>query len=455
MQDTSSKKISKEYVRAYYKSSSFKMAVLFTILLGASALLLAFFLYDYGQKNFLRETEATIDTELYHMLEIMESRGEQGLKKYIKSRKKTTTVYLYQELFAERGIGNLKKMPDDATKIIEGVIGFSRTASDKKRFYAAKIHTFTDGASLLVARDITDIRANHQLLKTISTIIMLFMLMVICVSFVISNFVVSRINIIAATARNIMYTGDLSRRISIDTNWDDLSNLGQILNGLLEKVETLMTDVRSVSDNIAHDLRTPLTRLKNELQSARKKETVTHDDIDLMIAEADHLLATFNSLLRITNIEKAKRHQSLSPTNLSSVLKDVAELYEPLAENKNITFEENIAPDLTINGDCNLLFQLFANILDNAVKYSNDGGHIAVSLEKKKNNHVVIISDTGIGISKEEKEKVFDRFYRADKSRSAKGTGLGLSLAKAILELHDATITLEDNAPGLRVIITI
>lgn len=455
MQATSSKKISKDQVRAYYQSSSFKMAVLFTILLGACAVLLGFFLYDYGQKNFLRETEAAINAEIYHTLYLMEDIGEPGLIDYLQNRKPPNTAYFYQPFQSDITIGDFKKMPQDAKKIIEGVIGFARNEQGKMVLYAAKIHTFKDGSTILVARDITDIKANHLLLKVISAIIMLFMLMVILVSFFISNFVVSRTNIIAGTAKNIIRTGDLSRRISIDSHWDDLSNLAQILNALLDKIELLMTDVRNVTDNIAHDLRTPLTHLRNELQDARKKEDITKDDIDRMIIEADHLLSTFNSLLRITNIEKAKRHGALSETNLSEILEDVAELYEPLAEDKNIKIEKNIEQKIIINGDRNLLFQLFANLLDNAVKYSEETGTISVTLKKLKKSLEIKICDQGIGISDSDKEKVFDRFYRADKSRSKKGTGLGLSLVKAILELHDSKIKLLDNNPGVRVVINI
>lgn len=276
--------------------------------------------------------------------------------------------------------------------------------------------------------------------------IIVCMSMVVGVSFLISYFVVSRINTIASTARDIMETGDLSRRISISTQWDDLSNLAQLLNAFLAQTESLMHGIREVSNNIAHDLRTPLTRLRNQIEE-HKTRTPSPQDMEALLAEADHLLAIFHSLLRINNIEQGKRHQSFAEIKLNELLEDVIDLYEPVAEEKNIRIIVYKDDSATISGDKHLLFQLFANLLDNAIKFSPISAQVMIAIDRTK----VMIADSGPGIHDEEKEQVFDRFYRGDASRHTPGNGLGLSLVKAIADLHKAHITLHNNIPGLKV----
>jgi signal transduction histidine kinase len=296
--------------------------------------------------------------------------------------------------------------------------------------------------------------AGYSRFQQLSILIMVFMSLVVLVSFVISIFVVNRINRIAATARDIMDTGDLSRRISIDTKWDDLSNLAQVLNEFLERVETLMDGIREVSNNIAHDLRTPLTHLRNQIEEL-KAQPVTDTELDALLVESDHILTIFHSLLRITNIEKSRRHQAFETVNLSVLLQDVAELYEPVAEEKNIRLQLNQSDGQKIKGDRHLLFQLFANVLGNAIKFSPTDGEVSIDIDSGKNGVTIIIADHGPGVSAQEKELVFRRFYRGDASRSTEGNGLGLTLVKAIVDLHHGSIFLEDNNPGLRAHITL
>lgn len=418
------------------------MAALFTILLGASAVLLGYYLYDFSKQNFIRETEAAIDNEIEHILSSLADDTRAARIDYIQKRieRKSTAHYRYTDLNGNLLAGDIEKTPKKASKITEGVISFYLYNQN----YAAKIQTFQDGSQLLIARDITDISQSNNRLRLFSAVIMFFMLMVILVSFFISNFVVSRINMIAGTANEIIHTGDISRRISIDTDWDDLSNLAQTLNALLDKIEELVNGIRDVSDNIAHDLRTPLTRLKNELE-----RPITSSSQKQMIAEAEHLLSTFNALLRISNIEKGKRHQPFEKLKLHEIVNDVIELYDPLAEDRNITIKQNLN-ELNAKGDKDLLFQVFSNILDNAIKFSPPQTKIMVEITNK----TISISDQGIGIPKQEMSKVLTRFYRTDKSRNTLGTGLGLSLVKAVIDLHKAKLELSDNSPGLTVSVT-
>lgn len=280
--------------------------------------------------------------------------------------------------------------------------------------------------------------SEESLVPWLAAVVILLMAMVVAVSFLISRFVVSRTNLIAQTAQEIMETGDFSRRISIEGEWDDLSHMAQVLNLLLERTEQSMQGIRQVADNIAHDLRTPLTRLRNKLEEAGDSA---------LVAEADHLLSTFSALLRISNLEVGRRHAAFQPVPLASLLRDVVELYEPLAEEKgiNITTEMPLSQEIEIEGDRDLLFQILANLLDNALKFTPQNGYVAVTLLPDE----IRIADTGKGIAPADKPRVFERFYRAENSRHSAGNGLGLSLVAVVAEIHHMTILLEDNHPGL------
>lgn len=436
--------------RSYYSSSSFKMAALFTILLGASALLLGSYLYDFSRQIFIQETEAAIDIEIEHILVSFENKSQDELLNYIKKRseKYSNPVYYYQDRLDKRLAGNIKKLPTTVTPISEGIIQFSLEVSGKPKKFGAKIHTFDDGSRLLIGRDINNIIQRYERLQFFSILILLFMMSVVLVSFFISMFVVSRINIIGQTAQNIMATGDLSERISIDSNWDDLSNLAQSLNAMLARIEELMIGIRDVSDNIAHDLRTPLARLRTQLESALKNP-LTEEEIDNLLKETDELLGTFNALLRISQIEKGSQKFEFKQTSLKTILADVIELYDPLAEEKAITIKYKLIELPTIPTYGHLIFQMIANIIDNALKYSPKESIVLIELENEDDYQLIRITDQGIGIKKEEHDKVFDRFYRSDKSRHTEGNGLGLSLVKAALALHKGEITFKDNNPGL------
>ena len=442
--------ISSSSPRNYYQSSSFKMAALFTFLLSLCVIIIGYFLYDFSQKSFLRETEAAINSEIENILSITSDAGSKGVESLITKRGKLKKhpIYYYQDIDGNFLAGNIDNVPKQTSLIKEGIVGFKIDINGTEHQVAAKIHTFADGSKLLVARNIHDIITGYNKLKTFSIFIIIFMLLVVLISFLISNFVVSRINKITNTVRQIIDTGDLSRRISTDSNWDDLSYLSDTLNHMLEKIESLMQSVKQVSDNIAHDLKTPITRLRGDLDNLKNKK-LTGKDISQLVDEADRIINIFNSLLRIANIEKGKSSQNFADIQINTVLKDAVELYEPFIHENNLHINFEAEETLLINADKDMLFQMFANIIDNAIKFSPSNSDINIRLSKEKNYALVSISDKGAGINKNDYEKVFERFYRADKSRNTHGHGLGLSMVKAIVDIHKGIIKLEDNNPGL------
>lgn len=274
--------------------------------------------------------------------------------------------------------------------------------------------------------------------------------LLVCVGlFIISYYVTKRINTIVATAEKVRQTGDLSARIPIDSHWDDLSKLSITLNGMLQDIEQAVQGIRTISDNIAHDLRTPLTRLRNRMEEMRATppdKELCHEAMSELIRECDAILSTFQALLRISNIENGKRYTNTKELSLSTVLSDVVELYEPLAADKGITFHADISP-YTMIGDKDLLFQLFANLCDNAIKYTPAGGEVSISTKQCPMGVCVSVCDTGAGIPDNKKHQVFQRFFRVDASRSTQGTGLGLSLVSAVVGMHQGRIEMLDNRP--------
>lgn len=424
--------------RRYTKSSSFVMALLFTILCGAAALILGYFINYFAKGHFIHSTEAVLDAEIRYV-EIVGPEKAQA-----KARAKGTDQ-LYFLLKEEGGLPD--GMSSSLSRLAEGIIVFEHP--ENKRQYAAKIYTMEDNHRILIGTDITVISKDFKFMQWLGIASICFVMIVVFVAYLISIFVVSGTNKIAKTAQDIIATGDLSRRVEVGSRWDDLSNMAAVLNMLLARVEDLMRGVRQVSDNIAHDLRTPLMRLRSKLETLDDG-----DNKDKLLEEADQLLRTFNALLRISRIEAEKQRSQFVNVDLKALIEDVVEFYEPLAEKKNIQLKTDLS-EASYHADRDLLFQAFANLLDNAMKFSPNDSIVHVSLYKINKSIQVNITDSGPGVEDDETDKIFDRFYRGEKSRSASGTGLGLSLVSAVIELHGGNVRAENKCPGLSIITTL
>jgi signal transduction histidine kinase len=250
-------------------------------------------------------------------------------------------------------------------------------------------------------------------------------------------------------------SGDLSERIPVTRSGDDFERLVRHLNRMLDQIQLLMEGVRQVSDNIAHDLRTPLTRLRNNLADLEQDVDSSHrDQVEGLIDEADSLLSTFNALLRIAQVESGNRRSGFSAVELNAIVHDVIDLYEPLASDKEITLRIDHVDTVNLTGDRDLLFQMLANVVDNAIKYTPDGGTVSIALRQRDGEAELVVADSGIGIPLKDRQKVFQRFFRVEESRGQQpGNGLGLSLVAAVVKLHYGDIELQENFPGLRIII--
>jgi signal transduction histidine kinase len=270
----------------------------------------------------------------------------------------------------------------------------------------------------------------------------------------ISRNVMRRLEAINRTSQEIM-SGDLTRRIPVHGDRDELDHLAINLNAMLDQIERLMMGMREVADNIAHDLRTPLNRLRNKLEGvliagspASREETI--GALEGAIHEADSLIATFNSLLLIAEAETGAHRDTLEPMDVRDVVRDITDLYEPVAEQRGIRLKASAPASVMVRGNRSLLARAAANLVENALKFTPEGGVVSiVAASPREEAPYLEVRDSGPGIPEEDRERVLDRFVRLERSRNTPGSGLGLSLVAAVARMHDAQITLDDNRPGL------
>ena len=269
---------------------------------------------------------------------------------------------------------------------------------------------------------------------------------------------VSAVRRLDAVTRSIeeIVAGNLSRRLPVHAKQDDIDRLVRVVNGMLDEIERLMQEVKGVCDAIAHDLRTPLTRLMAGLERAQRRAASEEEyraATESAIVELGGILRTFNALLRISEIESNARHGNFVTVDLAAVVDDVIEFYEPTAEEKRVTldYRRTASGSIELEGDRNLLFEAIANVVENAIKFAPEEGHVSVDLFRDAAGFGITIADDGPGIEPDERQAVLRRFYRGEASRHTPGNGLGLSLTHAVAGMHDMSIRFNDVPTGCSV----
>jgi signal transduction histidine kinase len=444
-------------------SSTFRLALIYMVLFGASVLLLLGFIYWSTAAYLTQQTDQTIEAEIADLAERYRTTGLAGLTSLISARLSRkpagSAIYLLVDEGFDPLLGNLDRWPR-GEQLQDGWMDFrlEGSGSDNADIHPARARVFRieGGFLLLVGRDIHDLELTKQrIIITLAWGLAITLVLGGLGGAMMSRTTVRRIESINQASREII-SGDLSRRIPTRNTGDDFDVLADNLNAMLDRIGLLMEDVRRVSDNIAHDLRTPLARLRNRLEELHLQTSgagANSEGIEQAVAEADRLLNTFNALLRIARIESQHGDESFTTIAMGNLVRDVAELYEPLMEEKKQALAMELSGDVQVSGDRDLLFQAIANLMDNATKYTPAGGSIRIDLKRLNGKARLVITDSGPGIPAADREKVFQRFFRLEQSRTTPGNGLGMSLVAAVVTLHRMSIRLEDNRPGLRVVI--
>ncbi|RKP48162.1 sensor histidine kinase [Trinickia fusca] len=367
----------------------------------------------------------------------------------------------YYGLFGPDGrhlAGDITTLPSDVAAVASGET-LDRTLSvmpeDQPPVVRAMARKRADGSMLVIARSLAAVREFRK--TVIESLIgggLLCLLAGVAGGYALSLRLLRRVKELRRVTKRISH-GDLAQRLPVGGR-DELDMLAQLVNHMLDEVERLMNEVKVACDGIAHDLRTPLAHLHGVLARATERSNVIGDEaMSTLIArasvETDSLLARFQAMLRISEIGALQRQGGFASVQLDTILAEVGELYEPVAENRSIGFaieQERVEP---VHGDRALLFEMFVNLIDNAIKFTPDGGTVRVVLKHTPAGARVDVIDSGIGIAPHEREAVLQRFYRADSARHIAGSGLGLSVVSAVARLHDFSIRIEDAAPGTRV----
>ena len=440
------------------RSIAWRIAVGYAVLFGVSVLALLAFIYASTEGFMNRQMEAVIEAEVQGLAERYRVGGVRGLRALLRERiarnPASSSIYLLADPSFGVLAGNLSNWPRAARgedPWVEFEL-YTTDDADGREAHLARARHFRlrRGFHLLVGRNLRDFEAMRSaIVRNVAWGIGAAGVLAVAVAWWLRRSVATRIESINRTARRIM-AGELSERIESRGSGDEFDELVANLNAMLARIEMLMEDVRRVSDNVAHDLRTPLGRLRTRLEQLRD---ASGDSASAPLAqdalnEADQMLATFNALLRIARIETRQRRHAFERVDLATVGADVADLYAPVAESRGITFRHSGIP-APVEGDADLLFQSLANLLDNAMKYTPEGGVVTLHVTSDAGAVTVVVVDSGPGVPPEEREAVLRRFYRLEPARSTPGSGLGLSLVAAVAQLHEAELTLDDNAPGL------
>ena len=442
-----------------FRTSTFRLALLYLILFALSVTAVLGFIYWSTAGFIARQTDQAIESEITSLARYYQSRGLDSLRHRIerRARNQRQSLYIIATHELDPIAGNLDKWPDDA----QGPAGwinfsFERPIGEKTEIHEARARQFTTegGLFVMVGRDVHERRELEKLLKdSLLWTIGLTLALGLLGGTVMSRNVLNRIDGINRVSHDIML-GDLGRRVPVAGKKDEIDELAGNLNAMLDQIERLMTGMRQVTDNIAHDLRSPLNRLRSRVEVTLMEAGTIESyrkALEATVAEAEGLLHTFNALLSITQAESGIRREDLSDLDIVAITRDVAELYEPAAEDKGITFSVTTDDDLPIRGNRHLLSQALANLLDNAIKYTPKGGSVNVSAMRVDDHADLVVTDSGPGIAEADRERVFDRFVRLETSRNSPGSGLGLSLVRAVAHHHAADVKLADNQPGLKV----
>jgi len=447
------------------QTTAVKLAIKFTLIYGLILGIVISALYWVNNAHIDNKIKHQLEKSIVHFQNSFASGGRSELIKQLQIYQQADEKHI-AFLQSETDVklqGNLHAWPEDIDINLDGKVSAAWVNDEVIPFEIHEDDAYlpiagirlSDNSKLLLAHNIEQSRSLLEFTEFLIESMGIAILFSIFITIILGRKIINRMEIISKTAADIM-AGDISQRVPLSDKNDEFDNLSMRLNNMLDRIQQLIKGVREVTDNVAHDLRSPLTRMRNQMEitlletrTPEEYQQVLHNNIE----EIGTLVTTFNSLLSIAQTEAGNHRTQWDQVNLKQLAIDLMELYTPLTESKNQTLEVINGNDSYVYGSRDLLAQSFGNLLENAIKYTPHGGNIKLHIKTSDNQVEVIVSDTGPGIPDKEKKHVLEKFVRLESSRHTSGNGLGLSLVAAVAGLHKAKLILKNNNPGLQVIL--
>lgn len=447
-----------------FRTTAFKLSLAYLILFSIGAGLVLTRVGARVKEVLDEQIEQTVEAEIRALSEQYAQGGLRQLTTALERRVRAPggSLYLLTTHSGDVIVGNIEPPAASPTGGRELVETHYQRRGEPGVEHPALMRLFLipGGFRLLIGHDIEDHEVLRDILRQALGVSLFWLALVGALGgMFVSHRMLERVDVMSASARRIM-AGDLNERLAISGAGDELDRLAENFNAMLERISELMTGLREVSDNIAHDLKTPLTRLRNRAEAALRgaSENGEHREaLHKVIEESDALIRVFNALLMIARAEAGYSSDNLTVYDADAVVSDIVEMYEPVAEEQGVRLQASTEPGLPITGSRELLGQALVNLVDNALKYGASGENKSIDVSAKRvcDRVEIVVADHGPGISPQDRERVVGRFVRLENSRSRPGSGLGLSMAAAVARLHHGALRIEDNAPGLRVVLSL
>ncbi len=441
-----------------FRTTAVRLSALYLILFSLCAAFLVFYVTGMSERLLQQQTRDAVTAEVTQIEQVYTRAGINGLLRSLerRARQPGANLYVIAGPSGEILAGNVASLEPgllDREGWTDKPFAYQRyTDETRQDSHVALAHVLVldNGLRILVGRDLQEPQKFRALVRQALMVALGIMgIGALIIWFAIGRNALKRIDRMSEASTKIM-AGDLSQRLPMSGSGDEFDRLSESLNAMLERIEKLNEGLRQVSDNIAHDLKTPLTRLRNKAEAAlARKGTSQRGALEEIIGESDQLIRTFNALLMISRVEAGSAAAEMSEVDLSQIVSDCVELYEPVAEDVGLRLEADVEPGMVISGNRELVGQALGNLLDNALKYAEGATdpQIKVSLGKRDGKVFLSVADHGPGVPEDKREDVVKRFVRLDESRSKPGTGLGLSLVEAVMEMHHGDLDLAATDP--------
>jgi len=452
-----------------FRTTAFKLSVIYLAVFTAFAVFLIVYIAHNTSQVLTRQLNEQLDEEIASLVGRYQGGGMNRMLRLVDhlSRRPGASLYLVTDFSGTPIAGNVESLPPAILADADGEprrVFYERLDGEPGERHVAYVRVveLPNGFRVLVGRDVGEREQFRGVIRQAFRITVVVMIALALLSwFFVNRRVLKRIDSVSETSKQIM-AGDLSGRLQVTGTGDEFDRLAESLNTMLARIEQLMNGLKEVSDNIAHDLKTPLTRMRNRVEATLREPAdaeTQREALERIISDSDQLIRIFDALLAIARVEANSSGTVMEDIDVAKIAGDVAELYEPVAEEANIVFKVEAKGPAPVRGNRELIGQALANLIDNALKYGRESttGTPAVSIhvERQGDEVVLAVADNGPGIPEDERDRVRHRFVRLEASRTEPGSGLGLSLVEAVARMHKGRLEFMDNDPGLKATLTL